>query len=59
MSNILNFNKSQRAVIEDGIFIHDALEKKKKKIKLNDNVYIGDEEVAATVESLFKKDNCE
>ena len=57
MSNILNFNKSQRAVIEDGIFIHDALDVINKKIKLNDNVYIGDEEVAATVESLFKKDN--
>lgn len=57
MSNILNFNKSQRAVIEDGIFIHDALDVINKKIKNNDNVYIGDEEVAATVESLFKKDN--
>lgn len=57
MSNILNFNKSQRAVIEDGIFIHDALDVINKKIKLNDNVYIGDDEVASTVESLFKKDN--
>ena len=57
MSDILNFNKSQRAVIEDGIFIHDALDVINKKIKLNGNVYIGDEEVAVTVESLFKKDN--
>lgn len=57
MSNILNFNKSERAVIEDGIFIHDALDVINKKIKLNDNEYIGDEEVASTVESLFKKDN--
>ena len=57
MSDMLNFTKSQRAVIEDGIFIHDALDVINKKIKLNDNVYIGDEEVAKTVEGLFKKDN--
>lgn len=57
MSNILNFNKSQRAVIEDGIFIHDALDLINKKIKLNDNEYIGDKEVVVAVESLFKKDN--
>ena len=57
MSNILNFNKSQRAVIEDGIFIHDALDVINKKILINDNVYVGDDEVASTVESLFKKDN--
>lgn len=57
MSNILNFNKSQRAVIEDGIFVHDALDVINKKIKVNGNVYIGDDEVAETVRSLFKKDN--
>lgn len=57
MSDILNFTKSQRAVIEDGIFVHDALDVINKKIKLNNNEYIGDDEVAKTVESLFKKDN--
>ena len=57
MSDMFNFTKSQRAVIEDGIFIHDALDVINKKIKVNDNVYIGDDEVISTVKELFEKEN--
>ncbi|MCQ2971658.1 MAG: ATP-dependent helicase [archaeon] len=57
MSNELNFNISQRAVIDDGIFIHKSFEIINKEIMANDNSYIGDERVIKTIEKLFKKDN--
>lgn len=43
--------------IGEGIFIYDALDVINKKIKLNNNEYVGDEEVASTIESLFKMGN--
>lgn len=57
LSNEMGFNVSQKKEIDDGIFIHSALEIINKKIKANDNEYVGDSEVAKTVEILFEKAN--
>lgn len=57
LSNELQFNVSQKKVVDDGIFIHSALEIINKKIKVNNNEYIGNVEVAKTVEALFEKSN--
>ena len=57
LSNVLGFNFSTKKEIDDGIFIHSALEIINKKIKANGNEYVGDEEVAKTVEILFEKAN--
>ena len=55
--NELGFKFSTKKEIDDGIFIHSALEIINKKIKANDNEYIGDEETARTVEILFERAN--
>lgn len=55
--NELGFKISQKKEIDDGIFIHSALEIINKKIKANKNNYVGDEEVTRTVEMLFEKAN--
>jgi len=55
--NELGFDFSQKKEIDDGIFIHSALEIINKKIKANDNEYIGDRQAGETVERLFKKAN--
>ena len=57
MINELGFKFSQKKEIDDGIFIHSALEIINKKIKANNNQYVGDEEAAKTVELLFEKAN--
>ena len=57
LRNELRFKFSTKKEIDDGIFIHSALEIINKKVKANDNVYIGDEEAAKTVERLFEKAN--
>ena len=57
LSNELGFTFSTKKEIDDGIFIHSALEIINKKIKANNNEYVGDEEVAKTVELLFEKAN--
>lgn len=57
LSNELGLNVGQKKEIDDGIFIHSALEIVNKKIKANDNEYVGDEEVSRTVEILFEKAN--
>ena len=53
----MGFTFSTKKEIDDGIFIHSALEIINKKIKANNNEYVGDEEVAKTVELLFEKAN--
>ena len=53
----IGFTFSTKKEIDDGIFIHSALEIINKKIKANSNSYIGDDEVAQTVETLFEKVN--
>lgn len=55
--NELGFTFSTKKEIDDGIFIHSALEIINKKIKANGNEYVGDEEAAKTVELLFEKAN--
>ena len=55
--NELGFKFSTKKEIDDGIFIHSALEIINKKIKANDNEYIGDDEAARTVEILFERAN--
>lgn len=55
--NEMGFTFSTKKEIDDGIFIHSALEIINKKIKANNNEYVGDEEVAKTVELLFEKAN--
>ena len=57
LSNELGLNVGQKKEIDDGIFIHSALEIVNKKIKANDNQYVGDGEVSRTVEILFEKAN--
>ena len=57
LSNELGFNYSTKKEIDDGIFIHSALEIINKKIKANNNEYVGDEGAAKTVELLFEKAN--
>lgn len=57
LSDELGFTFSTKKEIDDGIFIHSALEIINKKIKANNNEYVGDEEVEKTVEILFEKAN--
>ena len=57
LSNMFNFNVSQKKEIDAGIFVHRALEIINKKILANNNEYIGDEAVKTTVERLFEKAN--
>lgn len=57
LADKLGFSFSTKKEIDDGIFIHAALEVINKEIKANDNEYVGDEEVANIVEILFKKAN--
>ena len=57
LSDKLGFTFSTKKEIDDGIFIHSALEIINKKIKANNNQYVGDGEVEKTVEILFEKAN--
>ena len=57
LANEFGFTFTTKKEIDDGIFIHSALEIINKKIKSNNNEYLGDEEVAKTVELLFEKAN--
>ena len=57
LSDELGFTLSTKKEIDDGIFIHSALEIINKKIKANNNEYVGDDEVEKTVEILFEKAN--
>ena len=57
LANELGFTFPTKKEIDDGIFIHFALEIINKKIKANNNEYVGDAEVRKTVEMLFKKAN--
>ena len=57
LADKLGFTYSTKKEIDEGIFIHSALEIINKKIKANGNEYIGDGEVSRNVETLFKKAN--
>lgn len=53
LANDLGFRTSEPRHISDGIFIHKAFEIINKKIKENNNIYIGDEKVTLEVVNLF------
>lgn len=53
LANDLGFRTSEPRHISDGIFIHKAFEIINKKIKENNNIYIGDEKVTSEVVNLF------
>lgn len=53
LKHSLGFKTSQNKYMERGLFIHKAFEIINKKIKENDNVYIGDEAVKSEVANLF------
>ena len=57
LANQMGFAFTTKKEIDDGIFIHSALEIINKKIKANGNEYVGDEEVIKTVEMLFERAN--
>ena len=59
LANDFGLKTSEPRRISDGIFIHKAFEVINKKIKDNDNVYIGDEEVKSIVANLFYKSKLE
>lgn len=53
LSNLLNFNKLQSSTIENSILIHDIFNIINKRIKYNNNKYIGDNEVIKNVNQLL------
>ena len=57
LANQIGFNVSEKQEIDEGIFVHKALEIINKEIINNDNVYIGDEKVVKTITELFEKSN--
>lgn len=59
LANDFGFKTSETRRISDGIFIHKAFEVLNKKIKENDNIYIGDEQVKSIVANLFYKSKME
>ena len=57
LANDIRFGVSEKSEIDEGIFVHKALEVINKKIKVNNNEYIGNDEVISTVNELFKQSN--
>ncbi|WP_298502664.1 ATP-dependent DNA helicase [uncultured Methanobrevibacter sp.] len=57
LTNDIGFIISEKSEIDEGIFVHKALEVINKKIKANGNVFIGKDEVISTVSELFSKSN--
>ena len=55
LQNDFGLKTSETKYIYDGNFMHKAFEIINKKIKENDNVYIGDEEVRNIVTNLFMR----
>jgi len=57
LANQIGFSVSEKQEIDEGIFVHKALEIINKEIINNDNVYIGDEKVVGIITDLFAKSN--
>ena len=57
LANDVGFIISEKSEIDEGIFVHKALEVINKKIKANGNVFIGNEEVKKTISELFEMSN--
>lgn len=59
LSNLFGFKTSETKFVSDGIFIHKAFEIINKRIKENNNVYIGDEKLINEVHNLFSRTQME
>ena len=57
LANQIGFSVSEKQEIDEGIFVHKALEIINKEIINNDNVYLGDEKVIKIITELFAKSN--
>lgn len=57
LANQIGFSVTEKQEIDEGIFVHKALEIINKKIINNDNLFIGNDEVVKTITELFEKSN--
>ncbi len=57
MANQIGFSISEKQEIDEGIFVHEALEIINKEIINNDNVYIGNDRVVEIITERFSKSN--
>jgi DNA helicase-2/ATP-dependent DNA helicase PcrA len=57
LANQIGFSVTEKQEIDEGIFVHRALEVINKKIINNGNVFIGNDEVVKTITELFEKSN--
>ena len=57
LANQIGFSVSEKQEIDEGIFVHKALEIINKEIINNNNDYIGDEKVIEIITDLFAKSN--
>ncbi|WP_458406523.1 ATP-dependent helicase [Methanobrevibacter sp.] len=57
LSNQIGFTVSEKQEIDEGIFVHRALEIINKEIINNDNVFIGNDKVCKIITELFAKSN--
>ena len=55
LANQIGFSVTEKQEIDEGIFVHKALEIINKKIINNNNLFIGNDEVTKTITELFKK----
>ena len=57
LTNQIGFSVTEKQEIDEGIFVHKALEVINKKIINNDNVFVGNDIVKETITELFLKAN--
>ena len=57
LANQIGFSITERQEIDEGIFVHKALEVINKEIINNDNVFIGSDKVVEIITDLFEKSN--
>ena len=57
LANEIRFSISEKKAIDEGIFVHYALEIINKEIIANNNVFIGEDRVIEIVRELFEKSN--
>ena len=55
LANQIGFSVTEKQEIDEGIFVHKALEVINKKIINNGNAFIGNDEVIKTITELFEK----
>ena len=57
LANQIGFSITEKQEIDEGIFVHKALEVINKEIINNDNVFIGSDKVVEIITDLFEKSN--